>query len=34
MLAGPILTGIGKKSFIQVPESIYHKDPYKNTYEI
>jgi len=30
MLAGLNRSGLGKKAFISVPESIYQKDPYKD----
>jgi hypothetical protein len=30
MIPGLNRSGVGKKSFIQVPESIYQKDPYKD----
>jgi hypothetical protein len=30
MLPGQNRSGMGKKSFIQVPDSIYQKDPYKD----
>jgi hypothetical protein len=30
MLGGVSRSGVGKKAFIQVPESIYQKDPYKD----
>jgi hypothetical protein len=30
MLPGQNRSGMGKKSYIQVPDSIYQKDPYKD----
>ena len=30
MLPGQNRTGVGKKAFLQTPESIYQKDPYKD----
>lgn len=34
MLAGVNRSGVGKKSYIQVPDSIYQKDPYKDQLSI
>ena len=34
MLGGSNRTGLGKKSYIHVPESIYQKDPYKDPFKI
>lgn len=34
MLAGTNRTGRGKKAFIQYPDSIYQKDPYKDPFKI
>lgn len=33
MLPGPNRSGVLKKSFLQVPESIYQKDPYVDTFK-
>jgi hypothetical protein len=34
MLAGMNRTGMGKRAFINYPESIYQKDPYKDPFKI
>jgi hypothetical protein len=34
MLAGTNRSGIGRKSYLHVPESIYQKDPYKDPFKI
>jgi hypothetical protein len=33
MLAGPNRSGVDRKAFVQVPESIYQKDPYSDTFK-